>query len=111
SVVLIDAFLILELGGVSLSPQRITFSTATASASRKIVPILYVSSTLSKIMYTGFFFTFLYCSGSCFDTRSFFASIFNMDILYTLLIAFYTLVLPLLKRERPQRARVTLRQA
>ena len=40
SVVLIDAFLILVWGGVSVSPHKITFSAATASANLKIAPTL-----------------------------------------------------------------------
>src|SRR3989344_5567791 len=59
SVVFIEAFLILELGGVSVSPHKIIFSAAIASASLKIPPTLYVSSTLSTIIYMGFFLIFL----------------------------------------------------
>ncbi len=40
SVVLMDAFLILVFGGISVVPQRKTFLTATASASLKIEPTL-----------------------------------------------------------------------
>ncbi len=40
SVVLIEAFLMRELGGVSVMPQRKTREAATASARRKIAPIL-----------------------------------------------------------------------
>src|SRR5689334_20283112 len=54
-VVLIDAFFILEFGGVNVAPQRMTFSAATASANRKIEPTLYVSNTLSKMIVIGFF--------------------------------------------------------
>src|SRR5205823_13180268 len=52
-ILFIDAFLILVCGGISDPPQRITFSAATASASRKIEPMLYVSNTLRSEEHTS----------------------------------------------------------